>query len=189
MNDVVVLAIISNAFWLTLFFVCVGVFRREIRSLLGSLNSFSVAGSHFELGSKNLTLKSYSILSEIFLNVLCNSPDLHKLAEQFSDVDIHHLTKFTTKYLLEAPKGETNFLLIRNVAYMAGRKGRLPDALALYTFLLERAPSDMDLRNDLGCLLISKNPTEAKKIFEALIEENPGVLLYRLNNVYANIWF
>ncbi|MFZ1083023.1 MAG: hypothetical protein WAO19_13980, partial [Candidatus Kryptoniota bacterium] len=61
MDNVAVLAIIGDAFWLTIILGCIIFFRSEIRGLLGSLSSVSVAGSHFELGDKTQTLKSYTI--------------------------------------------------------------------------------------------------------------------------------
>ena len=149
-NDVVILAIISNAFWLTILIVCISFFRSEIRALLGSLSSVSIAGSHFELGDKTLTLKSYTILSNIFLDLLCDSQNAEKLVQVFSEVNTQQLTKFTIKYLLEAPKDEINFPLIRNIAYIAGRRGSLQDSLSLYDFLIEKAPDDRDLRHNRG---------------------------------------
>jgi tetratricopeptide (TPR) repeat protein len=186
-NDVVLLAMISNAFWLTIFLVCIGFFRSEIRALLGSLSSVSVAGSHFELGDKKLTFKSYAILSNIFLDLLSNSANCDLVAGLFSEVNAQQLTKFTMKYLLEAPKEETNFILIRNIAYIAAQRGRLQDSLALYNFLIEKAPNDLDLRNNMGIVLLAANPSEAKRVYGGLMSENPGVLLYRYNYALTNI--
>ena len=186
-NDVVVLTLISNAFWLIVFLVCVGIFRTEVRALLSSLSSFSIAGSRFELGGKTLTLKSYSILSNIFLDLLCNSANAEKLAQVFSEINAQQLTRFTLKYLLEAPKEEMNFPLIRNVAYIAGRRGNLQDSLSLYKFLISKAPDDTNLRNDMGILLLSTNPSEAKKLYGDLMNEYPGVHLFRYNYALTNI--
>lgn len=186
-SDVVLLAIISNAFWLTILLVCISFFRSEIRALLSSLSSVSIAGSHFELGDKSLTLKSYTILSHIFLDLLCNSANTDKLIELFSEVNAQQLTKFTIKYLIEAPKDEINFPLIRNVAAIAGRKGRLQDSISLYNFLIEKAPTDLDLRNELGNLLILKDAGAAKKIYGELKTENPGIPTFRFNYALADL--
>jgi len=187
MDNVVVLAIISNAFWLMIFLGCIIFFRSEIRALLNSLSSVSVAGSHFELGDKSQTLKSYTILSNIFLDLLCNSLNREKFVEVFSEVNAQQLTKFTIKYLKEAPKEDINFLLMRNVAYIAGRKVLFQDALAIYQLLIDKAPTDMYLRNDMGIFLFDKNPSEAKKVYLDLMNENPGVLLYKYNHALTNI--
>jgi len=187
MDNVVRLAIISNAFWLTVFLCCIIFFRSEIRALLNSLSSVSVAGSHFELGDKSQTLKSYTILSNIFLDLLCNSLNREKFVEVFSEVNAQQLTKFTIKYLMEAPKEDINFLLMRNVAYIAGRRGRVQDALALYQLLFDKAPTDMILRHDMGVFLFDKNPSEAKKIYLDLMNENPGTPVYRYNYALCNI--
>ena len=186
-NDVVLLAIISNVFWLTIILVCIGFFRSEIKGLLGSLSSVSVAGSHFELGDKKLTLKSFAILSNIFLDLLSNSANTDRLAGLFSEVNAQQLTKFTMKYLLEAPKEELNFTLIRNIAYIAGQRGRLQDSISLYQFLIEKAPNDMDLRNNMGIVLLAKNPSEAKRVYGDLVNESPGISLYRYNYALTNI--
>ncbi len=186
-NDVVILSIASNAFWLTVIIVLVVVFRSELRSLLSSLSSVSIAGSHFELGDKTLTLKSYTILSNIFLDVLANGANAEKLAGVFSEVNAQQLTKFTIKYLLEAPKEEINFTLIRNIAYIAGLTGRLQDSLSLYNFLLEKAPDDRDLKNNMAIVLLQKDPKEAAKVYQELADDNPGVPLYRYNLAIANI--
>ncbi len=124
-DNVVLLAIITNGFWLTIFFVAIVCFRFEIRALLSSLSSVSIAGNHFELGDKNLTIKSFSTLSNIFLDLLCDSNNTEKLAEVFSEVNAQQLSKFTRKYLIEAPKEEINFALIRNIAWIAGQRGSL----------------------------------------------------------------
>ena len=186
-NDVVILAIISNAFWLIIFLVCVFGFRSEIRSLLSSLSSFNIAGSRFELGGKLQTFKSYSILSNIFLEVLSDRANAEKFVPILSEVNAQELTQFTMKYLLEAPKEEINFPLIRNVAYIAGRRGRLQDSLSLYQFLTEKAPDDIDIINDKATLLLSKNPSEAEKIYKDLMDKNPGIPTFKYNHALANI--
>lgn len=186
-SDVVVLAIISNAFWLALFFICVGFFRSEIRTILSSLSSVSIAGSHFELGDKALTLKSYAILSNIFLDLLCTSSNNDKLVGVFSEVNAQQLGKFAVKYLIEAKKEEINYPLIRNIAYIVGQRGSLQDSLSLYNFLIEKAPDDRDILHNKGLVLLAQNPSEAKKLYENLMLENPGVLVYRYNYALTNI--
>ncbi|MDD5542669.1 MAG: hypothetical protein PHX83_05800 [Acidobacteriia bacterium] len=186
-NDVVMLGIASNVFWLAIFLISISLFRTELKALLGSLSSVSVAGSHFELGDKQRTLKSYAILSNIFLDLLCNSENIEKMAGLFSEANAQLLTKFTMKYLIEAPKEDTNFTLIRNIAFIAGQRGRLQDSVSLYQFLIERAPNDMDLRNNMGIVLLATNPREAQRVYGDLMNQNPGVLLYRYNYALTNI--
>ena len=187
MDNVVVLSIASNVFWLTIVLVVVIFFRSEIKGALGSLSSVSVAGSHFELGDKTQTLKSYTILSNIFLDLLCNSNNNERLVEVFSEVNAQQLTNFTIKYLKEAPKEDVNFLLMRNIAYIAGRRANLKDALSLYQILIDKAPTDWTLRNNMGIVLYEKNPSEARKVFFDLMNENPGVPLYKYNYALTNI--
>ena len=187
MDNVVTLSIISNAFWLTIVLACIIFFRNEIKGVLGSVSSVSVAGSHFELGDKTQTLKSYTILSNIFLDLLSNSSNNERFVEVFSEINAQQLTNFTLKYLKEAPKEDINFLLMRNIAYIAGQRANLKDALSLYQLLIAKAPTDWTLRNNMGILLFEKNPSEAKKVFSDLMTENPGVPLYKYNYALSNI--
>lgn len=187
MDNVVVLSIISNAFWLVIFLGSLIFFRKEIRALLSSLSSVSVAGSHFELGDKSQTLKSYTILSNIFLDLLSNSLNNENFVSVFSEINAQQLTKFTIKYLAEAPKEDINFLLMRNIAYIAGRRANLKDAISLYQLLIEKAPTDWTLRHNMGILLYDQNPSESRKVFLDLMNENPGVPVYRYNYALCNI--
>lgn len=187
MDNVVVLSIISNAFWLVIFLGSLIFFRKEIRALLSSLSSVSVAGSHFELGDKSQTLKSYTILSNIFLDLLSNSLNNENFVSVFSEINAQQLTKFTIKYLAEAPKEDINFLLMRNIAYIAGRRANLKDAISLYQLLIEKAPTDWTLRHNMGILLYDQNPSESRKVFLDLMNENPGVPVYRYTYALCNI--
>ncbi|MFZ1081627.1 MAG: hypothetical protein WAO19_06855, partial [Candidatus Kryptoniota bacterium] len=104
-----------------------------------------------------------------------------------SEINAQQLTKFTIEYLTEAPKEDINFLLMRNIAYIAGRRANLKDALSLYQILIDKAPTDWTLRNNMGIVLYEKNPSEAKKVFFDLMNENPGVPLYKYNYALSNI--
>jgi tetratricopeptide (TPR) repeat protein len=187
MDNVVVLSIITNVFWLTIFLVAILSFRSEIRALLNSLSSVSIAGSHFELGDKNMTLKSFSILSNIFLDLLCATGNADKLVEVFSEVNAQQLFRFTRKYLVEATVEDINFVLIRNIAWIVYRKSSPQDALSLYDLLLEKAPNDQYLQSNRGLVLLESNPMEAQKVYEKLKTEYPGESLYRYNHALSNM--
>ena len=189
-NDVVWLSIANDLFWLAVVgavtFLCARVFRSEISAVLGSLTSFSVAGTHFDLRDKSLAMKSYSILSNIFLDLLSDSAKREQLVGVFSEVNAQQLSRFTMKYLLEA-KDEINYPLVRNIAYISGRRAGALDALSLYDLLIKNAPNDLYLRHEKGLFLLDLNPGEAKKLYGELINENPGFLQARYNYAICNI--
>lgn len=187
-SDVSVLAIISNAFWLTILVICLISFRSEIRALLGSLSSVSIAGGHFELADKALTLRSYAILSNILLDMLANGSNNDKWMALMSPVSAQQLGKFAIKYLNEAKKEDLNLPLIRNIAYIVGRIGSPQDSLSLYDFLIEKNPGDPDMVNNKGLVLFSADPAEAKKLYAGLMNESPGRTLYRYNYAISNLY-
>ncbi|MBI3600829.1 MAG: hypothetical protein HY097_09350, partial [Nitrospinae bacterium] len=123
----------------------------------------------------------------IFLDLLSNSNNNEKFVDVFSEINAQQLTKFTIKYLTEAPKEDINFLLMRNVAYIAGWRANLKDALSLYQLLIDKVPTDWTLRHNMGILLYEKNPSEAKKVYLDLMNENPGVPVYKYNYALCNI--
>ncbi len=186
-NDVVLLAIISNGFWLVIFLVCIGIFNTEIRNLFNSLSSVNIAGGRFELGDRAMTLKSYTILSDIFLDIVSNSHNSVKLAGLLSEVNARQLIDFTKKYVKEVKKEELNLLLIRNVAYIANRKGNQADSLSLYESLLQIAPNDAVLRHDYGYVLLWTNASKAKKVYEDLMREYPSNPIHEFYLGIANI--
>ena len=71
-SDLVWQGIINTAFWLTIFLVAVFAFRQRLSDLLDSLASFKIAGASFTLKDKRSTLESYAILTDIFVELLCN---------------------------------------------------------------------------------------------------------------------
>lgn len=174
-NDVVLLAIISNGFWLAIFLVCIGIFNPEIRTLFNSLSSVNIAGGRFELGDRATTLKSYTILSDIFLDIVSNTQNNLKLADLLSEVNAQQLINFTKKYVKEVKKEDLNLMLIRNVAYIANWKGNIWESLSLYEFLLQIAPNDAVLRHDYGYVLLRTDPSKAKKVYADLMRDYPGV--------------
>jgi tetratricopeptide (TPR) repeat protein len=186
-SDVLVLSFLSNFFWLTIFFTAVFIFRSEIRDLLGSLSSFSIAGGRFELKDRKSTLESYRILSSIFLDLLSEGSIANELVRFFSEANAERLGKFTLKYATEVKREDMNLALLRNVAFILSDKGNVQDSLAIYDSLIEIAPNDYTFRNDRAVLLLDTDPSKAKKEYESLLNDFPGFPVFRYNLALADI--
>ena len=190
-DNLVWIALANNLFWLgialALTYLAAHVFRTEISGLLSSLGSFSVAGTHFELRDKNLALKSYAILSNIFLDLLSDSAKRETLVAVFSEVNAQQLSTFTLKYLVEA-KTDINYPLVRNIAYIAGKRaGNAQDTLALYDALIKSSPNDLFLRHEKALFMMDLNPARAREIYGELIAENPGYQVGRYNYAICSL--
>jgi len=84
-GDVLLSAIINNAFWLVLFIVTVVLFRPQIQALIASIGSFSVAGGVFEFkGDQRATLESYTILTNILIEMLSEGGSANPLMDLIS---------------------------------------------------------------------------------------------------------
>jgi tetratricopeptide (TPR) repeat protein len=177
MNDVILLQIVSNAFWLILVVVIIGVFHRQLKSLLDSLGSLGIAGTHFEFRDKKETLESYAILSEILLQVLERRDDAEQLALLISDKSAQRLANFTIRYTKEVPKDSQDVDLLLNVALVLGRKGRLREAMQILEARLKKYPDDYDANNQKAVWLFNSGAIDkvrsADKIYDRLVDIYP----------------
>jgi len=145
MSEAVILAIISNAFWLTILLLVVSMFHGELKSLLRSVEGFTIAGAEFEFTDKRSTLQSYAILSDIFVQILLQRESVNDLVRHMSNSNAHQLAKFTIKYTEEIPQQGQDPVLLKNVALIMGYKGRYQDAIVIYDALLKQTPGEPDL--------------------------------------------
>ncbi len=185
MTDVVLLQIISYIFWFGVALLVIAVFRKEIKSLLGSLNSFNVAGAHFELHDDKATIESYAMLSEIFVELLSSLEATEKLYPMITDRNAHRLAKFTLQYAAEVPQNEQDMQLLKGVGNILSRKGLFLDAIQIYDALLKKSPNDLDVLNLKGLALLNtgmpKEIERARKIYNQLVAMYPRVDLIWFN--------
>ena len=145
MSEAVILAIISNAFWLIILLLVLGRFHGELKSLLSSIGGFTIAGAQFEFTDKRSTLQSYAILSDIFVQILLQRESVHDIVRHMSNSNAHQLAKFTIKYTEEVQQRHQDPVLLKNVALIMGYKGRYQDAIVIYDALLKQTPGEPDL--------------------------------------------
>jgi hypothetical protein len=115
MSDVLISSLINNAFWLTIFIVGVTLFRQQIRSLIGSLGTFSFAGGNFVFKDEKATLESYTILTNILLEMLSESASAKQLGNLISGASAWQLQKFISKYIEEVAPADWDIELLKNV--------------------------------------------------------------------------
>ncbi|HTY25946.1 MAG TPA: hypothetical protein VMC85_22650 [Desulfomonilaceae bacterium] len=185
-SEPVMIALVSNGFWLALLIFSLVFFRAEIRNALNSLSSVNIAGSHLELADRQMALKSSAILSNIFLDMLCTSESKH-LTPLLSESEAQQLNKFTIKYVEEVPKEELNLLLVSNIAWIGFRKGTLADSFSIYKSLVCKYPRHPSIHADYGYALLDTNPGEAKNIYDELVKQYPGEPSYRYCRAVAYI--
>jgi hypothetical protein len=98
MSDAILVQIISNTFWLILVLLVIVPFRKEIKNLISSLGRFCVAGAKFELSDKESTLKSYTILSGVLIEMLSHRDSAKNLIPIISERSAQELAKFAKQY-------------------------------------------------------------------------------------------
>lgn len=176
-GDVILQAIITNGFWLAIFVTIVALFRRELKSLFDSLASFSIPGGHFDFKDKKVTLQSYTILANIFVEMLLKRDSVEKLAGLISDSGARELSKFALKYAEEA-KDESDVELLRNLVIVLRRRGRVQDAIRISDELFKLAPQDQDLLDVRGNTLfqsgVKAHLDDAERIYDELIKLYPS---------------
>ncbi len=179
-NEHVMIAIVTSIFWLVLFGSCILYFGAEIKNALNSLNSVDIAGSHLKLSDRDKAIKSFTTLSNIFVDMLSNE-DYTKFIDLLSVSHAQQLNKFLRLYLdeVQAEKVQPenlNRALVKNVAYILFRKGNTMDSLDLYKTVLnnKKIPDSPDIREYYGWVLLDANPSEAEKQFKTLMEQYPG---------------
>lgn len=187
LSEHVMIAIVTNAFWLVILIACIVLFRPEIKNALNSLNSVDIAGSHLKLSDRELAIKSYTTLSNIFVDRLSDSEHYKEFIGLLSVSNAQQLNKFLGDYVNEVPPEKLNLPLAKNVAYIAYRKGNTLDCLELYKALVNKIPDSPDLRENYGWVLLDTNPREAKAQFDKLIEQYPGQHDFRYDRAKAAI--
>jgi Tetratricopeptide repeat len=174
LSEHVMIAIVSNLFWLVILIVCIVLFRAEIRNALNSLNSVDIAGSHIKLSDRELAIRSYTTLSNIFVDRLSDSEVYSQFTALLSVSNAQQLNKFLREYVREVPRENLNLALVKNVAHIAFRKGYIPDSIELYKAIIEKVPDSPDLLAAYGDVLLRTNPSKAKAEFDKLIKRYPG---------------
>jgi len=184
-SDVVALVtILSNLFWLVLFFGVAILFRDELRLLLRSLSRFKIAGAVFEIKEGSGALEYYDIFSKILGEILAERDSAEKLYEYISPSTARELARFTLKYAKAVPKDQNEIEILKNVALLVGRKGNTDAAIKLYDALLKQTPDDFDLLYLKGRMLRESgnrnNIAKSERIYTELANKYPE---------HAAVWF
>jgi Flp pilus assembly protein TadD len=178
MHEVTYLAIISNGFWLILLLVVMFLFRRELKAILGSLGAFKVMGASFQMRDRKATLESYAILADILVEVLSQRDTAEKFYPVLSSYSAGRLATFAKRYADEVPAGDRNIELVKNVAFLSGRRGNYQSAISIYDELLKQVPEDSDVLYLKARALresgIKENLTAAEGIYEKLLQRYPS---------------
>jgi tetratricopeptide (TPR) repeat protein len=182
-----IIAIVSNAFWLVILISCIIFFRQEIKNGLNSLSSIDIAGSHLKLENRERAIRSFTTLTNIFVEMLSDGDEHTKFTGMLSVSNAQQLNRFLKAYLKEVPPENWDLTLVKNVAHIAHRKGYISDSVELYKTLLKKNPDRPDLLADYGNVLLLLNPGEAKKQFEILVEKYPGQDSYKYNRATASL--
>ncbi len=185
-SEHVMIAIVTNVFWLAILILTIVFFRTEIRNGLNSLNSVDIAGSHLKLSDRDKAIKSYTALSNIFVDMLSNE-DYTKFIDLLSVSHAQQLNKFLRLYLDEVQSENLNRALVKNVAYILYRKGNTVESLDLYKTVLKKISDSPDLREYYGWVLLDANPGEAKGQFDTLIEQYPGQDRFKYDRARASV--
>lgn len=192
LNDVTIMALASNAFWLIviviLMWACVFAFRNEIKGLISSIVSVNIAGNRFELGDKERTNKSYLMLSTIFFDMLCNGSKTGELCDLISDTNSHQLYEFALQYIDDVPPEKSDVRLIRNVAKITSlRAYDTGESIRLHESILKKFPNEHWARADYGYALKEVNPVKAKQDYDKLLKDFPAYHQYRFNRAVISI--
>jgi tetratricopeptide (TPR) repeat protein len=184
MNDVVLQGLISNAFWLTIFLVAVGLFRNELKLLLRSLSKFNVAGASFELKDATATIEYYAVLTNVLVGILSQRDLSEKFFDLVSAASAQQLAKFIQQYQKEVKTEDKNIELMKNIALLVGRKGHYNVAISVYDELLKENIQDRDLLRLKARMLresrIEENIKTADHMFDDLVKRYPKS---------SDIWF
>src|SRR5829696_7780725 len=178
METVVVLQIISNFFWLILVVLVIGVFRKQLRSLLDSLGTFEFAGVHLLFPrDKKGSLEQSAILSEVVLQLLEHRDASEQMIPLLSDKSARRLGTFAVRYAQDVPEDNQELEVILNVAMILSRKDRYSDAMQIIEAHLKNHPDDFDANQQKALLLfntgVPAKVREADKIFDRLVDMYP----------------
>jgi tetratricopeptide (TPR) repeat protein len=191
MSDVVVQGLASNAFWLIVLLVVVGVFRNELKNLVNSLGSFKVAGASFEMKDSRASIEYYVVLTNILVEILLQRDAAKTFGGLVSDTSIRQLARFAIKYSKEVPDDVKQVELLKNVAMIVGRRGSVHEAVAFFDALLKDSPHDLDLLNLKATSLADtgspENHAAAEMIYDRLVSERPSNGVYRFNRALTKV--
>jgi tetratricopeptide (TPR) repeat protein len=182
-----IIAIVSNAFWLVILISCIIFFRQEIKNGLNSLSSIDIAGSHLKLENRERAIRSFTTLTNIFVEMLSDGDEHTKFTGMLSVSNAQQLNRFLKAYLEEVKKENWDLTLVKNVAHIAHRKGYVSDSVELYKTLVDKFPDRPDFLEDYGNVLLSLNPGEAKNQFHELVKKYPGQDSYKYNRAMASL--
>lgn len=189
MSDVVFLELLKTGFWLLALIIVIVFFRKEIRQLMLSVNSFKLAGTTFEFKERKETIRSYVLLAEMFVDVLSRGERIDEQTRLLHPAQVEKLGKFALQYTTEVTAKSWNHELLSNIAYLLLRFGRSKQAVELYEALLKERPDDFLLlvRKALALLTtrVSENVEKAEKIYEKLVARFPEQALAHYNLALA----
>ncbi len=185
----VLMQLTSNVFWILVIAGVVGVFRKELGSLIASIANFKVAGSSFEFRDRKETLQSYILLAETLIDMLSRTERIDAITSIITAPQVEKLAAFAFKYSEEVERERWNEEMLRNIAYLLLRAGRYSQAVKLYDELLERRPDHLELLNLKALALITtrldEKVNQALPILRDLLERYPEAGVVRLNYALA----
>jgi len=189
MNDVVVVELITNGFWLILLGGVALLFRKDLSILLGSLARFNVAGAAFEFKDKKDTIHSYALLSDTLIEILGRSDRIEDLLSLLEPSQIQKLGSFAIRYTSEVAESEWNDQLLRNISYLLIRFGYYQQAIELIDALSSKRPANADLLNLRALALMTTrlkdNVDEAEQLFSELTNRFPERPHFNFNHALS----
>jgi hypothetical protein len=173
-SDVLLAAIVNNAFWLIVFIVAVALFHQQIGALIDSVGSFSFAGGGFEFkGDKRATLVSYTVLGNILIEMLSEKRFSKRLTDLISTASGRRLQGFIRQYARDVRTDDWNVTFLKNVGIIIRRKLSSEAALEVFRLLNDRKPHDREILYELGVTLVKtgdqKHAEEAEQIYSTLL--------------------
>jgi tetratricopeptide (TPR) repeat protein len=124
-------------------------------------------------GDNKAALESYTILTNILLEMLSESGSARQLGDLISGASARQLQRFSSKYTEEMPPEDWDIELLRNVGIILRRKVSNEAAIAVFRLLKEHVPQDREILDELGYTLlkagVQKDAEEAEQIYRALV--------------------
>lgn len=187
-SEHVMISIVTNVFWLVILIAGIVVFRTEIRNAVNSLTSIEFPGSRLKLADRAATIRSFTILSNIFVDILSYRGEPDKFAELISVSHAQQLNKFLRLYLNEVKSEDLDRNLVKNAAYIVYLKCDKMDSLELYKAIIAKIPDNPKIIEHYTFVLVSVNPQEAINESNRLINKYPGERGFVFNRAVAEIY-
>jgi tetratricopeptide (TPR) repeat protein len=185
MNDVVLLSLIGNGFWLVSIGSTLLLFKKEIRSVLSKVGSVSIGGSQFTFENKNDEARAYADLSDVLLTILSARDSGEKLVTILNHDNALKLAKFAKKYIIEVKESDQNLELLRSIAVILLQKDFLDDALIITDQILKSSPQSTHYLNMKAVILLNRQKegdlVESLKIQDQLTENHPTSASFTFN--------